>query len=29
MSNEDSKIYETSQVLEVYNEAIMVAKFAL
>jgi CHAT domain-containing protein/tetratricopeptide (TPR) repeat protein len=25
MSNEDSKIYETSQVLEVYNEAIMVA----
>lgn len=25
MSNEDSKIYETSQVLEVYNEAIQVA----
>jgi CHAT domain-containing protein/tetratricopeptide (TPR) repeat protein len=26
MSSEDSKIYETSQVLEVYNEAIMVSK---
>jgi CHAT domain-containing protein len=26
MSNENSKIYETSQVLEVYNEAIQVAK---